>query len=63
MDFEAKMKLQNRPEIDNSAGLSLGRDPRPQQVPVKKINGTIDARSERFFRKSPHIRAQSKRRL
>ena len=34
-EFQGEMKVQNHLEIDVSAGLSLGRDPRPQQFLTK----------------------------
>ena len=36
-EFQGEMKVQKHPEIYVSAGLSLGRDTRPQQVLAKKI--------------------------
>ena len=55
-EFQGEMKVQKHPEIYVSAGLSLGRDTRPQQVLAKKITAVLDQLSERSDSKSPHLR-------
>ena len=55
-EFRGKMKVQKRLEIYVSAGLSLGRHPRPQQFLAKKILTLLHQLSERSDSKSPHLR-------